>query len=230
MEDKKLPPRLAAIADWVPQNARLADVGTDHALLPLWLLKKGRITSAVATDIHALPLKRAQANAQAAEEDRIRFVLCDGLAAVAPGEADTVIIAGLGGENIADILRRSLWACDAGMTLILQPMTRTEILCRAFFELGLQLRREQLVEDAGRIYPIFELCSGSMELWREGEYYTGLFSMLEGSPLLPRFLSEQQRRLHNAVAGLRVSGQDRGRLAALENALADIEGRLGEAK
>lgn len=228
MEEKKLPPRLAAIADWVPSNARLADVGTDHALLPLWLLKKGCIHSAVATDIHALPLKRAQANAQAAGEVRIRFVLCDGLAGVAPSETDTVVIAGLGGENIADILRRSLWACGEGKTLILQPMTRTEILCRAFFELGLQLKREQLVEDAGRIYPIFELCSGSMDCWREGEYYTGPFSMLDGSPLLPRFLSEQQRRLHSTVEGLRISGRDHDRLAVHEKALADIEGRLGE--
>lgn len=228
MEDKKLPPRLAAIAEWIPSNARLADVGTDHALLPLWLLKKGRISSAVATDIHALPLKRAQANAHAAEEGRIRFVLCDGLSGVAPGETDTVVIAGLGGENIADILRRSLWACHEGMTLLLQPMTRTEILCRAFFELGLQLRRERLVEDAGRIYPVFELCSGSMEPWREGEYYTGPFSMLKGSPFLPRFLSEQQRRLHSAVEGLRISGRDHERLAVLEKALADIESQLGE--
>ena len=228
MEEKKLPPRLAAIADWVPQNARLADVGTDHALLPLWLLKNGRIASAVATDINVLPLQRAQANARAAEEERIRFVLCDGLADVTPDEVNTVVIAGLGGENIADILRRSPWACKEFMTLILQPMSRTEVLCRAFGELGLQLRRERLVEDTGRVYPIFELCSGSAEPWSEGEYFTGPFSMLEKGPLLSRFLAEQQRRLRSSVDGLRISGRDADRLVILEKALSDIETQLGE--
>ena len=225
-----MPPRLDAIAAWVPDGAKLADVGTDHALLPLWLLKKEKIRSAVATDINELPLRRAQANAEKAEEDRIRFVLCDGLAGVDPQEADTVVIAGLGGENIADILRRSPWSCRDGITLILQPMSRTEILCRSFFELGLKLEREQLVEDTGRVYPIFQLSRGEMQPWKSGEYYTGLFSMLEGSPLLQRFLSEQQRRLKSAVDGLTQSGRDPDRLNALREALTDIEAELRKAE
>ena len=228
MEDKKLPPRLEAIAEWVPNGAKLADVGTDHALLPLWLLKKGRILSAVATDINEQPLKRAERNAEKAEEDRIRFVLCDGLAAVDPAEADTVVIAGLGGENIAEILRRSPWSCREGMTLILQPMSRTEVLCRSFFELGLRLRREQLVEDAGRVYPIFELTHGEMEPWKNGEYYTGPFTMLEQSPLLHRFLSEQQRRLRSAVDGLAHSGRDNERMMSLSSSLEDIDTALNK--
>ncbi len=228
MEEKRLPPRLAAIADWVPNGAKLTDVGTDHALLPLWLLKKERITSAVATDINALPLKRAQANARDAQEERIRFALCDGLAAVLPEEADTIVIAGLGGENIADILRRSPWACREGMTLILQPMSRTEMLCQAFFELGLLLQRERLVEDAGRVYPIFQLCCGKMEQWKSGEYYTGPFALLEEGPLLKRFLSEQQRRLQSAVDGLTLSNREPDRLTVLQEALYNIEMRIGE--
>lgn len=226
MEDKKLPPRLAAIAEWVPEGAKLADVGTDHALLPLYLLKKEKIVSAVATDINALPLQRAQANARAAEEERIRFVLCDGLAGVKSKEADTVVIAGLGGENIADILRRSPWACESPRTLILQPMSRTEILCRSFFELGLTLQNECLVEDAGRIYPIFLLSGGTMEPWKSGEYYTGPFALLRGSPLLSRFLAEQQRRLSSAVRGLETSGRDEERRMTLSAVLSDIESEM----
>lgn len=226
MEEKKLPPRLSAIADWVPQAAKLADVGTDHALLPLWLLKKERIRSAVATDIHLQPLQRAQRNALDAREERIRFVLCDGLAGVEAHEVDTVVIAGLGGENIADILRRTPWACAEGMTLLLQPMSRTEELCRAFFSLGLQLQRIRLVEDSGRIYPIFALSAGSMPPWKEGEYYTGPFSSLENDPLLPRFLSVQKRRLQNAVEGLTLSRRDADRLCSLQEAMNDIDAEL----
>ena len=219
---------MEAIAAWVPEGAKLADVGTDHALLPLWLLKKEKITSAVATDINELPLKRAQANAEKADEERIRFILCDGLSGVEAHEVDTVVIAGLGGENIADILRRSPWSFGEGVTLILQPMSRTEILCRSFFELGLRLRREQLVEDSGRVYPVFELTGGEMAPWKNGEYYTGPFTMLENSPLLYRFLSEQQRRLRSAVDGLSLSGRDNERLMSLSSSLEDIDTALNE--
>ena len=228
MEKIKLPPRLSAIAHLVPRGAKLADVGTDHALLPLWLLENECIVSAVATDINKLPLMRAQANAQKAGESRIRFVLCDGLEGVSPAEADAVVIAGLGGENIADILRRSPWAYKPGVTLILQPMSRTEELCHAFFELGLQLEQEKLVRDAGRVYPIFRLTFGSMKPWRLGEYFTGPFSMQEERELSASLLSEQQRRLRSAVEGLSLSGRDVKKLQYLRQALLDIEGRLEE--
>lgn len=228
MEEKKLPPRLHAIAQWVPTGAKLGDVGTDHALLPLWLLKTGRIVHAVATDINELPLKRAQSNAAAAGEERIRFVLCDGLTGVSSDEVDTIVIAGLGGENIVDILCRSPWVCEDGKTLILQPMSRTECLCSAFSELGLNLEKEQLVEDSGRIYPIFCVKKGKMSPWRKGEFYTGPFSLIADSPLFVRFLSEQKRRLSSAVNGLRQSGRDDKRLGELALALYDIETILKE--
>ena len=101
----KLPPRLAAIAALVPDGARLADVGTDHALLPIRLLLDGKIQSAVATDIRPGPLSRAKENAYAAGVQDLSCVLCDGLTDVSPDSVDTVVIAGMGGENIAAILR-----------------------------------------------------------------------------------------------------------------------------
>ena len=81
----ELPPRLRMIADQVPPGSRLADVGSDHGLLPLYLLSEGRIPSAVATELHPAPLERGrQAAAARGMESRISFRLCDGLSAVSP--------------------------------------------------------------------------------------------------------------------------------------------------
>lgn len=98
------------LAEQVPQGARLADVGTDHAYLPAWLLLAGRISGAVATDVREGPLQRGRETARLYKvEDRIVFRCCDGLAAVEPQEADTVVIAGMGGELMARIVERAPW-------------------------------------------------------------------------------------------------------------------------
>lgn len=229
MEEKKLPPRLNTIAAWVRDGAALADVGTDHALLPLDLLKRGKIRSAIATDINEEPLRRARANAAAWEEERIRFCLCDGLADVAAGEADCVVIAGLGGENIADILRRALWVRD-GVQLLLQPMSRAEVLHRELIEMGFSVHRERLVEDAGRVYPILEAFGGSAEGWSDAEYFTGPYELLSADPLFPRYLEEQYRRLSQAVKGMEKSGReaDRQRAKSLRGALIGMEEMRGK--
>ena len=146
----KLPPRLAAIAALVPDGARLADVGTDHALLPIRLLLDGKIQSAVATDIRPGPLSRAKENAYAAGVQDLSCVLCDGLTGISPDSADTVVIAGMGGENIAAILRAAPWACRNALC-ILQPMSRPEELRAALPSLGLMIRAERLVTPDGSI-------------------------------------------------------------------------------
>ena len=153
----KLPPRLAAIAALVPDGARLADVGTDHALLPIRLLLDGKIQSAVATDIRPGPLSRAKENACAAGVQDLFCVLCDGLTGISPDSVDTVVIAGMGGENIAAILRAAPWACRNALC-ILQPMSRPEELRAALPSLGLMIRAERLVRDAGRLI-LFSPCA-----------------------------------------------------------------------
>ena len=110
----ELTPRLRQIAAWVRQGAHLADVGTDHAYLPVWLTLQGRVASAIASDLRRGPLDRAQETGRRyGVGDRITFRLGNGLAAVAPEECDTIVIAGMGGENIAQILAGAPWTADA---------------------------------------------------------------------------------------------------------------------
>ena len=219
----KLPPRLAAITALVPDGARLADVGTDHALLPIRLLLDGKIQSAIATDIRPGPLSRAKENAYAAGVSNLTCVLCDGLTGVAPGSANTVVIAGMGGENIAGILRAAPWACQKAF-LILQPMSRPEELRAALPSLGLAICAERLARDAGRLYSILAVRAGTPDVLSPGEMYCGKYSLLSSDPLFPDILSEQEKRLETAICGLERSERETGRerLAVLRQAAADI--------
>ena len=109
MEQKQLQlqPRLQLLADMVPFNSRLADVGTDHGYLPVWLLQQGRIPFAIASDINPDPLEHARQSAQEYGVDGIDFRLCGGLDGIKPEEVDTIVIAGMGSNTIVGILKYS---------------------------------------------------------------------------------------------------------------------------
>lgn len=220
----RLPPRLAIIAGLIPCNARLVDVGTDHGLLPIRLLQENRIQSAIATDIRPGPLDRGKSNAILHGVENISFRLCNGLDGVDAHEADTVVIAGMGGENIVDILQRAPW-CSENVRLILQPMSRPEVLRYALKELRLRILSETLVEDSGRLYSVIVAEGGEAEVYSPAELYTGLFRHVQSQALFGRLLDEQNARLTPAVNGLMRSGkaEDIPRLEELKAALSGIQ-------
>lgn len=216
---KALPPRLAAIAALVPSGGGLADVGTDHALLPLWLLRRGVISSAVATDIHEAPLERTRR--KLGNVKGLKLLLCDGLELVNPDEVQTIVIAGLGGENISDIIRRAPW-CREGRTLILQPMSKAELLRSSLVEMGYRIVHEELVEDGKYIYPILLVRGGDEGACSEAELYTGRFDLLGNDPLFSEHLQRQQRRLLASAAGLEKAGREE-ECAAIRRILAEMD-------
>ena len=116
--------RLKLCADFVRSGAKLADIGTDHAYLPVWLCRIGRCPFAVAADINPEPLKRGQSTIiESGMSDRIETRLSDGLKEIKCDEADDIVIAGMGGELIAKILSECSFATDNSKHFILQPMT-----------------------------------------------------------------------------------------------------------
>lgn len=198
-----LSPRLQAIADLVPSGTRLADIGTDHGRLPVWLIRQGIITGAVASDLRPGPLGKAQALARRWEvADRLSFRLCDGLAKIAPDEAQTVVIAGMGGETIADILERTFWSRDSGHRYILQPMSGQDGLRRYLSAHGFAIRREVLVEEGEALYVILLAQPGEMAPLTEGEIWVGRQERGMESPLRGRYLAQEVKKLHRAVEGL----------------------------
>ena len=224
-KELQLQPRLQCIASLVPQGARLADVGTDHGYLPVWLLQHGRIESAIASDINALPLDHARATAREyGVTEKIDFRLCPGLAKLRPEECDTVLIAGMGGETIWGILAAAPWTRDGRHTLLLQPQTKIEELRLRLCENGYAVTREHLVRDKGKLYVVMTVTAGERYTPGAEQLYGGL--ALEREALYGDYLAHQIARLRRRAEGLRQSGSgEADGFAALADALEAKKGK-----
>ncbi len=224
-KELRLQPRLQCLADCVPQGTRLADVGTDHGYLPVWLLQNGRIASAIASDINAEPLEHARRTA-AEYGVTLDLRLCPGLDAVAPNEADTVAIAGMGGETIIAILQAAGWDWR-GKTLLLQPMTKAELLRRYLTEHGFRIASERLVLDKGTIYPVLTVEAGKSAPLTNAEAWCGVG--LKHDPLYGDYARDRVRKLERAAAGLRkAKTPDNAQIAAMEADAAALRGKIKE--
>lgn len=200
MDRPHLSPRLRAIADLAPRRCRcLADIGTDHGYIPAELLLTGRAERAVAADIGAEPLARARRTAEQYGLSAMDLRLGDGLSVLAPGEADCVVIAGMGGDAIIAILSAAPWTRE-GPVLLLQPMTRAELLRPWLGENGYAIRGERLAADRGVLYPILTVTGGEMAPVTPEQAWGGV--LLEEDPLWGAYLQERILRLRKAAAGL----------------------------
>lgn len=146
---------MAALAAFVPQGARLADIGTDHAYLPIELIQDNIIVSAIAGDIHVGPYKAAKEHVEALGlEQKISVRLGNGMAVLSPREVEVAVIAGMGGQTIIEILNNSIEVTKSLDRLILQPMVAAASVRRWLGENGWYLADERLVLDDGRLYEV----------------------------------------------------------------------------
>lgn len=201
-----LSPRLQAVAELVPPGARLADIGTDHGRLPVWLVQHGAVEHVTASDLRPGPLSRAQALAERwGLSKEISFRLCDGLQGIPPQDAQVVTITGMGGETIADILHAARWTREPGHCYILQPMSGQDGLRRYLSANGFTIRREVLVEEGRTLYVILLAEPGAMPPLTEGEIWVGRQVQGMESPLRSRYLEQELEKLRRAVIGLEQS-------------------------
>lgn len=192
----QLDKRLSAVAALVRHGSRLADIGTDHAYLPVYLVQTGHCPSAIASDIGAGPLEAARHTVTAAAlESKIALRLGDGLSTVAAAEVDDIAIAGMGGETIAAILETAPFVRDDRLRLILQPMTRAEDLRRWLLNNGFTVREEHLVRDKRHLYPVLAAeYTAAPPPQDELPYYAGFFPAEEGRPYRQMMAQHLQRR------------------------------------
>ena len=193
----QLQPRLQLLADMVPEGCRLADVGTDHGYLPVYLLQRRHIRGAVAADIGAEPLAHARRTAEAYGVEGIDFRLCDGLRDIAPDEVDTLVIAGMGGETIITILDAAPWTRQE-RRLVLQPQSKIRELTDWLQDNGYMLADAQLCLDAGKLYLILDVRGAAPQERMTAE----TLLLCRRDPLLPQYLAEQDARLRRAIAGM----------------------------
>lgn len=204
--------RLQAVASLVPQGSRLADIGTDHAYLPVWLVRNGAIASAVAGDIASGPCQAARATvAMYATADKIAVRQGSGLAVLAPGEADCIAICGMGGSTIISILAADMAVATSAQRLVLQPMAGAAALRRWLVEQGWSLTSEALVDDPPHFYEIIcaertadVAASGAASAagYSEAEYLVGPALLRDGHPLLAKQIARQQASLEELLSNM----------------------------
>ena len=147
--------RLSLCASFVRQDSKFADIGTDHAYLPVWLCQNGVCKSAVAADINPEPLSRGQLTiAQAGFEDKVKTRLSDGLKSISADEADDIVIAGMGGELIAKIILDCEYSRDKDKRFILQPMTKSELLIERLCQNGFEILSQDCCVASNKCYTV----------------------------------------------------------------------------
>ena len=202
----ELSPRLSMVAGLVPEGARLADVGTDHAYLPAALILSGRIPGAIAADLRQGPLNRARQTVQACGlTGRIVFRLCDGLKGIGPEEVDAVAIAGMGGETIAGILNAASWTREREVPLILQPMSSMSDLRLWLAGHGYRIATEELAKEGDTLYTAWSVRTGEMGALSPAELWAGRNS---AHPLRGEWLELWMRKVSRALEGLERSGRE----------------------
>ena len=210
METIKINGRLMTAVQFVRKGARFADIGTDHAYLPIYLLNSGAIKCAIAADINQGPLDKADENISKYEmSSSIKTVLCDGLSAIPADEVDDIAIFGMGGELIVKIIDESPWTKSAQKRLILQPMTHPEKLRKYLAENGYKIIGEALSLDRGKLYQT--ICAEYDGIAREFDEFTLLFGefILRGkSELLISLLANERKKIVRKIEGKRSGKED----------------------
>ena len=180
----------------------VADIGTDHAQLPIYLVETGRCELAYACDIAEGPLSAAERNIKKAGlEDKITTVLSDGLSKLSDERITDIVIAGMGGEMIRDILAAGEEKARKA-NLILQPNTRAWELTDWLYRNGFEVVRQEAVPDGKFIYPVINAkYSGNVRILTEAECLAAGLDI--GDEMSREYLSAQMKRLRDAAEGMK---------------------------
>ncbi len=207
--------RLRLAAQMVPLGARTADVGCDHARLPIALVRSGRCPLVIASDLRQGPLKSARDNVvRAGLEEKIQLRQCDGLDGIAPGEVDCVVMAGMGGILITQIIARASWLKDPAVCLVLQPMSDAHLVRQALWESGFALEQEQAATANHRVYTVMRCrYTGRITEATLAECYAGLLPL--GGRQESLRLEREVRALNVQIDGVSRAGKEPRRLQEL---------------
>jgi tRNA (adenine22-N1)-methyltransferase len=220
----ELAKRLAAAAAYIPVGSVIADIGTDHAYLPIYLVETGICQRVIATELRPGPFRSAlQKITEHKLAQSIDLRLGDGLNVLEPGEADVLVLAGMGGNTIREILAASPGITSKVRILVLQPMADHGDLRSWLAGNGWKINDEQLVDENGKIYVIITAVPG-YELIKD-PILTELGPRLaeKKGPLFKKYLEIIAGRYERALTGMKASKSD----AAIKKAL-ETEEKLAE--
>ena len=217
--------RLLCCASMVQPGSRVADIGTDHGYLGIYLLQTGAARHVIACDLRKDPLENARRNAKLFGVDgEMELRLSDGLEKILPDEVDTVVMAGMGGDLIQKILSQCSWRRREGLQFILQPQSAGNVLRRWLCEDGFEIQREEPVQDGHFLYTVMDIRQGEPAPLTPGTEYASPALLASGSPLVGNYLARVENALQETVRGLTNAEKQRPeRLAYFGQALLEIQ-------
>lgn len=216
-------PRLKSIISLIEKTNTAVDIGCDHAYTAIKIIDENRAKKVIACDIKKGPLKIAQQNIKKyKKEDKIETRLGNGLSIIENGEADTIIIAGMGGELIEDILKKDIQkAKDA--VLILQPMNAQEILRKWLIQNGFFAEKEDIAIEGFKVYNIMRVKYGKTEPF-EKEIHYHIPPYLREHKNYTELYNKKKREFEKIIKGLKkAKEEDKKKLLHYENLLKELE-------
>ena len=190
---KNLSLRLKAVADMVTKDYKIADIGTDHGFVPISLIERKMIPSAIAMDVNQGPLEIAKDNInRAGLTDKIEVRQSDGFENLKPNEVDGVVLAGMGGNLIVRILSEHWQVTRSLKECILQPQSEWEKVRRFLVEHDFAIIQEEMVKDAGKYYLMMKVTVNEPESgWDEVELAFGKLLLEHKNPVLLEYLLKE---------------------------------------
>lgn len=225
--------RMQRVADMVELCERVADIGCDHGYVSIYLVEQGIAGHVLAMDVRKGPLSRAEANIRQKQlQTRIECRLSDGLERLQPGEADTILLAGMGGPLMIDILTKGSNKRLGTETLILQPQSDIPEVRRYLHRIGYEITAEDMLQEDGKYYTVMKAKPSASDtatdadtdtdkLWSEAEEQYGKLLLEEQSPVLKQYLEREERQLTQLQEQLNHQATEKAnqRLAELQELL-----------
>ena len=204
----QLSDRLQAVASMVTENSRLADVGTDHGYIPIYLCEMGKIPSAIAMDVKKGPLLRAKMNIERYHmQEKIRIRLSDGVLKLNPD---------MGGTLVMKILEEGKKVLVDVKELVLQPQSDIDKVRKYLYENDYVITAEKMVCEEEKYYPMMHVQHGHMEELADIEWKYGAFLLKEKNPVLGSFLKKEETTLTGVLQNLRQQPKERVKERILE--------------
>lgn len=205
----QLSKRMQHLASLITEGNRLADVGTDHGYVPIALVREKKIPSAIAMDVNRGPLARAGEHIrESGLSTYIETRLSDGLLKLGAGEADTVLIAGMGGMLIRRILEEGGHCLHTVKELVLQPQSDIHRVRKWLYENQYQIAEEDIVEEEGKYYPMMRAVHGEERKLCQTELYYGKTDIQRSPKVLYSCLQEELLRNRKVMEILKHNGQE----------------------
>lgn len=228
----ELSKRLKRIAEHVDKCESVADIGTDHGYIPIYLVKEGICKKAIASDINKGPIEKAKVNvAFEGVSNKVKCLLGPGLNPLKVGEVNGVILAGMGGNLTRDILLADMDKVKKYDFIILQPAQNPEVLREFLYKNDYEIIDEDLIKDEGRFYELFKVKynenSEKLVFEDELEYEVSPLLREKGHPLFKEFIEEKINRCETILSFIKEDTESaKKRKSDLEEKINKLKGML----